>query len=254
MTNMLKMKHFSIPLLCSTVILPGCSKPEEVAAPKAAETAPAVAGTAAPVAAQKEAVPEKAAAPTVPLADRSTPLSAYEKLDSGRKLMFAYLAVGTLPIEYEKVAGVIAPELSYTLDEFKKRDLIQSLRPGIDAEIEKAKGIRYYYMDMSGMLDRYDFNSKSFRFMELAGGSPSIYFPRAGDYSMVFTNVEKYRRFTVIDEVKARQIENLRVESSYLTSKVYFFISGEQLGTKVVNAEIVKVQLFDQKGNILLEM
>lgn len=250
---MLKMKDFSVLLLCSMVSLPGCSKPEEAAAPRTANSAPTVDGAAASVAAPKEPVPEKAAAPTVPLADRSTPLSAYEKLDSGRKLLFAYLAVGTLPVEYEKVAGLISPGLSYA-DEFKKRDLIQSLRPGIDAEIEQAKGIRYYYMDMSGLLDRYDFDSKSFRFMVFAEGSPSIYFPGTAEYRIVFTNVEQYRRFTVTDEAKARQIENLRAESSYLTSKVYFFVSGEQLGTKVVNAEIVRVQLLDRKGNVLLEM
>lgn len=250
---MLKMKDLSVLLFCSMVSLPGCSKPEEAAAPKAASSAPAVDGAAAPVAAPKEPIPEKAAAPTVPLADRSTPLSAYEKLDSGRKLLFAYLAVGTLPVDYEKVAGVIAPGLSYA-DEFKKRDLIQSLRPGIDAEIEQAKGIRYYYMEMSGVLDRYDFDSKSFRFMVFAGGSPSIYFPGTAEYRIVFTNVEQYRRFTVTDEATARQIEKLRAESSYLTSKVYFFVSGEQLGTKVVNAEVVRIELLDRKGNVLLEM
>lgn len=248
---MLKMKDLSVLLFCSMVSLPGCSKHEEATAPKAANSVPAVDGAAASVAAPKE---EKAAAPTVPLADRSTPLSAHEKLDSGRKLLFAYLAVGTQPVDYEKVAGVIAPELSYTIDEFKKRDLLQSLRPGIDAEIEKAKGIRYYYMDMSGLLDRYDFDSKSFRFMVFAEGSPSIYFPGTAEYRIVFTNVEQYRRFTVTDEATARQIENLRAESSYLTSKVYFFVSGEQLGAKVVNAEIVRVQLLDRKGNVLLEM
>lgn len=251
---MLKMKDLSVLLFCSMVSLPGCSKPEEAAAPKAANSAPAVDGAAASAAAPNEAVPEKAAAPAVPTADRSRPLAAYEKLDSGQKLMFAYLAVGTQPVEYEKVAGVIAPELSYTIDEFKRRDLLQSLRPGIDAEIEKAKGIRYYYMDMNGLLERYDFDSKSFRFMAFADGSPSIYFPRTAEYKVVFTNVEQYRRFTVTDEAKARQIENLRAESSYLTSKVFFFVSGEQLGTKVVNAEIVTVQLLDRKGNVLLEM
>lgn len=253
MNSMLKMKHLSFLLLCSTIILPGCSKPEEAAAPKAANPAPAVAGAAAPVVAPTETVLEKAAASAVPLADRSKPLSTYEKLDSGRKLMFAYLAVGTLPVEYEKVAGLISPGLSYA-DEFKKRDLIQSLRPGIDAEIEQAKGIRYYYMDMSGILDRYDFDSKSFRFMAFASDNPSIYFPTTGNYSMVFTNAEQYRRFTVTDEGKARQIETLRAEASNMKSKVYFFTTGEQLGEKIVNAEIVKVQLLDPKGNLLVEM
>ncbi|MFV3077581.1 hypothetical protein [Niveispirillum fermenti] len=250
---MLKMKDLSVLLFCSMVSLPGCSKPEEATAPKAANSEPAVDGAAASVVAPTEAIPEKAVAPVVPVADRSKPLATYEKLDSGRKLLFAYLAVGTQPVEYEKVAGLISPGLSYA-DEFKKRDLIQSLRPGIDAEIEQAKGIRYYYMDMSGILDKYDFDSKSFRFMAFANDTPSVYFPTTGNYSMVFTNAVQYRRFTVTDEAKARQIETLRAEASNMKSKVYFFTTGEQLGEKIVNAEIVKVQLLDPKGNLLVEM
>jgi hypothetical protein len=96
-------------------------------------------------------------------ADKNFPLENYQRLNDGKQLVFAYYAISRDPIDYEKIAQAISDPYRYERDEFKKRDLLEALKPQIDAEIGKAKENKYYKISVNRDLEKYDFESKSFR-------------------------------------------------------------------------------------------
>lgn len=254
-------KRVAILLLCT--VLSGCSKEEPAAAPKAAEPAPAATSTAptpanppVPPAAPQEVPKAETAAAAVPTADKSVPLSAYQELDSGRELMFAFHSLDTMPVDYEKIGYTIKPELSYTLDAFSKRDMLEALKPGIDMEIAKVKGTRYYFMVVGDSLEPYDFDIKGFRLPAFQSATSYRYFRDLPGYRLTFPNAVAFSRLPVPIEAEAKQIESLRTSShaDTMSMKIYFFLTDTVLGDTVVNAELTKVQLLDSKGRVLAEM
>lgn len=254
---MLKMNQLAVLAICATVLLPACSKKEEASsASQVAEPAPATIADATSVKKTQEVVKEKTE-PAIPLADRSTPLTSYRELDGGRRLIFAFLAVSPLPLDYQKVATLTSTEYATERDEFRKRDLMQALKPQIDAEIEQAKANKYYFLTIGGGLDKYDFESKSFRHREFIDPTSKIYFQGAtSDYRLGFVNSEQFRQVVVVNEATARQIETLRAtgDANAMATRVYFFASAVELDGTVVKAEIVKIQLIDRQNNIVFEM
>lgn len=147
---------------CAAIVLSGCGKNDE-------QRPATLADAAAPTHA-------KAATPVAPKAavargDASTPLQNYQEIKSGKQLMYAFLATSTLPIDYEKIAGHVSSEFRYQQDEFKKRDMLNALKPAIEAEVGKAKQSRYYVMRIgngsSGVVEKYDFAQKQFPLPDL---------------------------------------------------------------------------------------
>lgn len=255
---MVNTKFIATFLLCAAV-LPGCSKEQAAAEPKAAGSTPALGPSAAAAAAPK-------AAPVVK-ADKSKPLAEYQDLKSGRTVMFAYLAVDTLPIDYGKIAGLVSSEFAISQDEFRKHDLLTALRPGIDAEVAKAKENRYYRMEGEVEVEKYDFETKSFRLGTFADPSTQIYFNDIQSYSVGFSNAQQFQRLRVEDEAQARRVEGVRAQTGAggnslqkahakhkLFLAVYLFAAEAKLGQPVLMAEVVRVQLKDEKGNVLAEM
>ena len=96
--------------------------------------------------------------------DSSTPLTNYRKIDSGNQVMFLYFGLLNLPVDYEKVVKSYSNEYQQTSDSFKKKDILSALQPKIDQEITQAKAARYLLLEGKGssLLERYDFNKKSF--------------------------------------------------------------------------------------------
>lgn len=254
---MAKANCFAIILLCAA-LLPACSKEEPARAPAATGSASAPAAPASPAApAAAQAEPAKAEAPpprTVEKADRSWPLSEYKVLDSSRTLMFAYLSVDAMPIDYERIAALVSAEYARSNDEFRKRDLLAALKPGIDTEVERAKGNRYYRMTGSANLEKYDFATKSFRVGIFSGRGAGIYFSDGNAFSLNFANPEQFQSLPVPDEAQARRIEALRASYERMSLTIYVFAAEAMLGQPVLMGEVVKVQLKDEKGNVLAEM
>ena len=83
---------------------------------------------------QEEAQKKQVA--NAPAADKSVPLESYVEMSSGKQAMFAYLAVDSMPLNYEKVAGQLSQDYRSQSDEFKKRDMLAAMKPAIDAEVE----------------------------------------------------------------------------------------------------------------------
>jgi hypothetical protein len=200
----------------------------------------------------KKAIEKKEAA-AAPKADKSVPIEQYKELSDGKQLMFTVLAASKMPVDYEKIAGIISSDYRSTKDEFKKKDLLTALKPGIDAEVEKAKGELYLYMDVSDSINKYDFESKSFPVPSFRETGSLRYFHKMPAYNLTFSNQKDFSDFPVADETAARNIESMRTKYQQMKIRIYFFASGTKLGDPTLTGEVTKIRLLDSKGAVLAE-
>lgn len=193
-----------------------------------------------------------------PKGDKSLALASYQSLSDGKQLMFAYYAAASEPVDYEKIASVLAPQkYAYETDEFKKRDALNALKPQVDAAVAVAKESKYYktVIGNGNDIDKYDFASKSFTLKNIPSGNAYRYFTdAASDFHYTFANGENYKRLKVESEETARKIEGLRTKYGALEIVVYLFAGDTQIGEKTINAEIMRLQIIDKQGNVLLEL
>ena len=191
----------------------------------------------------------------LPQAKADTPLEQYVKLDSGNQVMFAYYAISNLPIDYEKIALSYSNEYRQTSDEFKKRDILNSLKPRIDAEISKAKEQRYWKVTQGANLSHFDFDKKTFAENNpLLQDGGYIYFDDNNAYNLSITNGESFRTIKVDDENKARQIEK-NVNNAYsapMNNVFYVFVQDVDQNKSTVKCQIIKSKLLDKSGNDLV--
>ena len=239
------MKKLVITLLCSVAFIQGCSK----GAPDAVVDL----RTPAMIAAEAKQVELEKRAAAAPKADKSVPLTEYREIDGGKALMFAYLSIDAMPVDYEMIADKVSVDYRRERDEFKRRDMLVALKPGIDREIAKAKESRYFFMVISDKLDKYDFESKSFGNTGFGGLYPTRTFSD-GKYSIKFINNTLFNKVVVLDEERARTIEGLRAKHQGLRLTVYFFLSDTELGDTVVNVETTKFRVTDSNGSLLAEI
>lgn len=187
--------------------------------------------------------------------DKSLPNEHYQPLSSGHQLMYAYLALSTDPINYERVAKMLSNEYRIEQDEFKRRDLMMAtLKPAIDKNLEKAKQNKYYSIEIGHrlLLQRYDFESKSFLIKAFSTEAYSQYFDDNTNYRLKFSNADLFKKLVVQDENMARKIEALRQSQDELKVKVYIFANDTELGQPYINAEIMRIQVLDINGKPLL--
>lgn len=202
---------------------------------------------------------EAAITPT-PIGDKAFPNEHYQSLNSGQQLMFAYLALKADPINYERVAKMLSSEYNLEQDEFKRRDLMVSLKPAIDKNIEKAKQNKYYSIEIGErlLLQKYDFESKSFLIKSFTSDAYSRYFNDNTNYRLKFANASLFKNLVVLDENIARKIEALRLlnderfASDDLHVKVFVFANDTELGQPNIKAEIIRIQVLDKNGTSLL--
>lgn len=195
---------------------------------------------------------EEMALAALPKADRTTPTATYIELSSGNQLMFSYLALSTMPIDYTDIASSYSQEYKHTADEFRKNDLLAALKPKIDAEVAGAGQRRYVKLVIDNPIAKYDFDKKGFPLDEAIWAPGSYrYFSDNSAYRLGFSNGAEYRYLSGVSEASARTIEGLRSKYQPLQLVVYCFTQGADLSNKSIKAEIVKIALLDQKGNIL---
>ena len=200
---------------------------------------------------QEEAQKKQVA--NAPAADKSVPLESYVEMSSGKQAMFAYLAVDSMPLNYEKVAGQLSQDYRSQSDEFKKRDMLAAMKPAIDAEVAKAKKGGYYYMSIDDRLENYNFDNKAFPHTGFSEGGYR-YFYDMSDYKLKFSNSAQYRSIKVADENLAREIEALRSKGSNLETVIYFYVNATELGSDYAIAEITKVKIKEKSGKTLVEI
>lgn len=162
--------------------------------------------------------------------------------------MFLYYAVVGLPVDYEKAAQHYSNDYRSTADAFRKKDLLDALRPRIDMEVEKSKQHRYFTLEGQVYLGHYDFSSKGFPINNLVTGSAYAYFYDNAEYKYSYTNGDTFKLLKVSDESVARRIEDLVQHGTPLVLRVYAFAQDADPSSEVVKSEIVKVRLLDPRG------
>lgn len=191
----------------AAVVLAACGSKEE------AGVKAAVPVGAAPVASVQPSA-------ALPKADPAVPLEQHLAWSSER-LTDLYYALSSSPVNYEKAAWDLSAEYRATSDAFKKKDLLEALKPQIDAKLAEVRNSgRYLYVDLKPgdiSLGHYSFEKKAFPISGLSLGSYRL------------SNADAFKELPVSDENKAREVEAIiakGVEYSISPSEKMLAVSG----------------------------
>jgi len=223
-------------LLAIAVLLSACGK-TETATPAA--SAP-VAANVADMAAKAQV---KAAAASLPQADAATPTSSYVDITSGHQLMYSYLALSGVPPDYAAVAQRISREYAGSNDAFRKQEVLDALKPQIDAKVNEAKAKRYlrYQINGQGALSPYAMDKAAFP-AKFADAGTYYYMYDNGDYKLAFTNGDGYSLLKVGQEA-ARKSEAARSGYKDFAIVVYAYAQDADMASNQVKAQFVKVAI-----------
>jgi hypothetical protein len=209
----------------------------------------------------------KMAETKLPVGDKYHSFNEYRMLSSGNQIMFLYYGFLNSPPPYEKIAEEYSEEYKKANDAFKKQDIINALKKQIDQEIAASKNSPYVYTQFRVTLHPYDMDKKGFGIIDLedqiitlAKGhtmkSPNSEISRKFSdnysYRFTYTNTNEYAFWRIEDQEKARKIESLRSNNDEMKMKIYSYAQvAEQ---NVVKMQILKIQFYDSKGNLIGEM
>ncbi|XLZ68780.1 hypothetical protein ABT364_19830 [Massilia sp. SR12] len=198
----------------------------------------------------------KVAEAALPKGDAAIPTSNYRKVDSGHQVMFLYFAMANLPVPYEDIAQDFSSDYGRTSDSFKRNDIVSALKPRIDQEIAGAKGGRYIFTEQqdNSLLERYNFEKKSFAIKEFADSGRYTYFSDNSKYTLATTNNGQFTSFRVQDEAKARQIEGYLSKYAQLRLQTYAYVQDADPSNRRVKLQVMKVRLLDPAGEVLAEI
>jgi hypothetical protein len=185
----------------------------------------------------------------LPKADPKVPDSQFVELDSGYRTGALLYSLSGLPPDYEKLAMAASQEYRSTSDAFRKRDLMQALKPQIDQQILAYKDPRNRYFTAKVgnalPLGHYDFKTRSFPFTQDLSSGTYHYFNDAPDYSFAFTNGGAFQRVPQTDEQKAKDIEDLVTKGLIYQGDAvaYMFAQGADTANNRVLMQIVRMVL-----------
>lgn len=247
--NKLPFARLAVPAILA-LALAACGKNADTPAAAASAPAPGLAELKDP------ATVAKVAEAALPKGDAATPLSNYRKVDSGHQVMFLYFALANLPVPYEDIAQDYSTDYSRTTDSFKRNDIVTALKPRIDQEIVGAKGGRYIVTEQqdSSLLERYNFEKKSFAIKEFAESNRYTYFSDNSKYTLATTNNSQFTSLPVSDETKARQIEGYLSKYAQLRLQTYAYVQDADPSNRRVKLQVMKVRLLDPAGEVLAEI
>ncbi len=250
------MRTFSSPVLLAltcAVLLSACNdKAGPAASTKPATAVPTLSEATSAKAA--EAARQTVLANAREKADKSVPLEQYQTLQSGNQLMYSYLALAGLPIDYAEIARNVSADYARSSDAFQKNDLLKALQPKIDASVSDARARRYYKITLDDAVQKYDFEKQAFPLNSSVWESGAFrYFNDNSSYHLGFTNGETFRYLNGVPEEAARKIEHLRSVYQGLELVIYCFAQEANTSSRTVMAEIVKVVVRDKKGNVLAQ-
>lgn len=249
------MKRFHF-LACAGLLatLAACGKSEQ-AAPPAADALERMkqAGSDAGLAA--EIKQRTVSAASLPQADRATPEGSYIPVDSGAQLAYLYYAVSGLPVDYEKLAGIVSQDYRRTSNAFTKQELLDALKPKIDQQIATFRQNRYVVIDTHYQLDHIDMASKTFPLRGLPATDSYIYYQDSADYKLALTNGDAFAKYQAASDAQARELENL-VENYQArgAARVYLYAQDTDLNAQLVRFQAVKVKLLGEDGKQIAQM
>lgn len=177
----------------------------------------------------------------LPQADGATPQDSYIPVSSGNQLMYSYLALSGMPVDYEAVAQRISREYNGTGDAFRKQAVLDALKPRIDAEVQSARGHRYlrYQIAGQGTLEPYAMAQKAFP-SKLGEAGAYYYMFDNSEYKLALANGGRFALLQVPEEA-ARKIEAARSAYRELGVVLYLFAQDVDIAQRQVKAQIVRV-------------
>ena len=225
-------------LFAIALTLSACGKKENDT-PDAPASAP-VATSTADLAAKAQV---KAAAASLPQADPATPAASYVDITSGNQLMYSYIALSGVPPDYAAVAQRISREYTSTDDAFRKQEVLDAIKPQIDAKVSEAKTRRYlrYQINGQGALSPYAMDKGAFP-AKFAEAGTYYYMYDNSDYKLGFSNGDGYGLLKV-DQEAARKIEAARSGYKNFSIIVYAYAQEADMSARQVKAQIVKVAI-----------
>jgi hypothetical protein len=197
----------------------------------------------------------QAAERQLPKGDPATPLGGYRKIDSGNQVMFAYFGLLNLPVPYEDIAKQYSEEYRRTSDSFQQKDIVKALQPRIDQEIAQAKAARYVLLEQrdGALLERYNFDKKSFAVKGMDSNDRYTYFNDNSNYTLGTTNATQFAALNVTDEAKARAIEGYLSKYTPLRLEVYAYAQDADPSTRRVKLQVMKLRLYGPGNELLAE-
>lgn len=232
-------------LISSALLAAACGNKAEDSSAKA----PAAGGLAD---LKSPAAVKAAAASTSQRGDASKPLTEYREITGGNDLMFLYYALLGIPVDYDKVAQIYSEDYRRTSDTFKKQDIVNSLKPRIDSQIEAARGGRYVVWTIDSpynpLLSSYRMETKSFPVQQLSADSFYYFNDNASTYHISFANAEDFKSLSVPDETKARAIEALVSKNVGMRMRIYAFVQDADPSNTTVKAQIMKIKISGKNG------
>ena len=235
MTHLLMISTLSAVLVACNA--PTASQPDQTAAET--QTPPAgtnILGLPALPQGEKAAVPS-----TLMSGNPLLPESAYAEITDGDKLVYLYYGLSQLPVDYQAIANSTVRDFRYERDEFKKRDILNALKPKIDADIKAVGAQRYlkFRANDAGLYAEYDFNKKAFRQSAIGTGTRFSF----GDVGqqIAFTNASAFEWVPVPDESQARQLTAMRSKYNGVTLDIYLFAQEADLNDKAIRCQIMKM-------------
>ncbi|VVD69540.1 hypothetical protein PMO31116_00528 [Pandoraea morbifera] len=194
-------------------------------------------------------------AAAAPQPDLKTPLERYEPLQSGNQVMFQYYALSGVPLDYRTVAGYMSSDYRLTSDGFRQQDILNGLRPRIDAAFASAKANHYLRLDVdlsgSSRLSGYDFQKKGFTIDTVFDEGSTRFFSDNQHYQISFTNGTRYQFIPVPNEAAARAIETARSNRQNIALRVYAYANEVNSFNEQTKVVVTRVEFIGQGGKVL---
>lgn len=243
-------RYLSLALLTSALITfnAACSKQDADNANANSDTKPTIGDVTDP--GVIEASLEEKQAQSAAKADPSRPLEQYETLEGGNQLMATLISMGAMPMNYEEFAEKINKVYANESDAFKKRDLLNNLKPQLNALVSQAKEQRYVYTDHSPQLSEFDFDTMSYTLNGLPEKGSEFYFYDNRAVQITYSNADAFAKLKLTEE-QARVVEEYKSKYRDMSLRVYMFMNDHKLGEPVVKAQIVHLHLIGPKGEVL---
>ncbi|WP_296651297.1 hypothetical protein [Paraburkholderia sp.] len=256
------MQKFRLPLIAAISILSlsACGKKEEpspvnnsaIYSPKISEI-----GTVSPVpqsdpsASQPDSTPTSQAS-SLPQANINTPFSQYRSINSGAELALVYYAVSDTPVDYEQLTQHMSAAYRTTSDAFKRKDIVDSLKPKIDAQISAFRMSPYLKVHWTSLVPgHYDMTSQSFPLNNLPLGSQTGRWMDGTQYSYSITNSAPYSALKITDQATARKIENAISQMHPFSADMYLFAQGTDADSHLVKMQMVRMDVLDAQQSVI---
>ncbi|CAN7782671.1 DUF4852 domain-containing protein [Cupriavidus necator] len=207
--------------------------------------------------------PPAESAPSLPTV-QVDPARSYHKATSGLDLAYLYFALTDLPVDYDTLAAEVSEEYRRTTDTFKRKEMLDALRPEIQAKIAALKATPFIVVQADNSLGHYDLPSQSFPVKGLPlGPGEYLHFNSGGNYRLAITNGADFRQLKVADEGRARAMEAIVtngapgsvIRDAYLTkAEMFLYAQAADKNTRVIQFQLVQLKLKDNKGELVGEI